>query len=524
MNFDFDYEKERFEAEPSAASMDVSGGNLNELITFDHVPELDPEQLMNDLHQMESSQKRSYPINDFNFATTPGLEIFAQPSPTQQSYTESESKGRTVRFIRGVHKELNGEIYDCPAIKMSEEYFNANRPYFICVTLTTIEVNGNHYIHPCPLGIHETEYQKGIGHFDRSILYPINSNTVDRNGIMKFDKLIIIKATQKDLQSLVPFELSNEHQTTTKRPKKTDSNDQLKYLQLAFSVGELLNQQRFQPIEKIFSDVMREMEVGESEVVQSTRIGYGALIFYDNFQSSKIDLTKWEFLEGTGENGWGTHQKQYHTGIVDENARCENGRLVIEARKEQQQYKGYKFTSARLRSRKAFRYGRLEIRARLPPAKGTWSSFLLLPVKRTYGNAMWPENGEINVMSHLGRTPGIVRSSLCTKKNNPLCNSILIDEAKVPDGMDHFKTYSLEWTPDRIEMFVRLNDTDRNDKLILAFEKHNRDWKFWPFDQEFHLEIYLGVGGDVAGDDIDEDQFPQRFEIEYVSFQEYNYT
>ncbi|CAF1020241.1 unnamed protein product [Adineta ricciae] len=522
MNFEFGYGEERLETASSDASMEVSRGNLNELTIFDNLPELDPEQLSDDIHQMESSQKRSYPFNGFDFVTMPSIEIFAQPSSTQQSCTKSESKGRTVRFIHGVHNELNGEIYDCPAIRISEKYFNANRPYFICVTLTTVEVNGNCYIHPCPLEIHEAEYQKGIGHFDRSILYPINANTVDRNGIMKFDKLIIIKATQKDLKSLVPFELSNEHQTTTKRPKKTASNDQLKYLQLAFSVGELRNPQLFQPFEKIFSDVMREMEEGESEAVQSTQMSNGALIFYDNFQSDKIDLTKWEFLEGTGENGWGTHQKQYHTGSVDDNARCENGRLVIEARK--QQYKGYRFTSARLRSRKTFRYGRLEIRARLPPAKGTWSSFLLLPVKRTYGNAMWPENGEINVMSHLGRTPGIVRSSLCTKKNNPLCNSILIDEVKIPDGMDHFKTYSLEWTPDRIEMFVRLNDTDENDTSILAFEKHNRDWKFWPFDQEFHLEIYLGVGGDVAGDDIDEDQFPQRFEIEYVSFQGYNYT
>ena len=93
--------------------------------------------------------------------------------------------------------------------------------------------------------------------------------------------------------------------------------------------------------------------------MQSTHISNGASAFYDEFQSDTIDTNKWEFLEGTGENGWGTHQKQYYTGIVDGNARCENGRLIIKAQKEP--YKGCQFTSARLRSRETFRYGRLEV-------------------------------------------------------------------------------------------------------------------------------------------------------------------
>lgn len=37
----------------------------------------------------------------------------------------------------------------------------------------------------------------------------------------------------------------------------------------------------------------------------------------------------------------------------------------------------------------------------------------------------------------------------------------------------------VEWTPDRIEMFVRLNDADQNETSILVLERQNRDWKFW---------------------------------------------
>ncbi|CAF1506388.1 unnamed protein product [Adineta steineri] len=240
-------------------------------------------------------------------------------------------------------------------------------------------------------------------------------------------------------------------------------------------------------------------------------------IFHDEFlRDGSIDLNKWEFLEGTGENGWGTHQQQYYT----RNAHCEGNRLIIEARKEI--HKESRYTSARLRSKQTFLYGKLEIRAKLPSAKGTWSSFVLLPAKRTYGSAMWPENGEINLVSLLGSNPTMIRSSVCTKSNNPLRDNIPINMAEVPDANTQFKTYTLLWSPDQIEMFVRLNDTDSYDRRILLWEKLNRDWTFWPFDQRFHLEIYLGVGGDVAGNEIDDDKFPQQLEIASVRFEEWN--
>ncbi|CAF1665641.1 unnamed protein product, partial [Adineta ricciae] len=140
------------------------------------------------------------------------------------------------------------------------------------------------------------------------------------------------------------------------------------------------------------------------------------------------------------------------------------------------------------------------------------------PAVHTYGHAMWPDNGEINLMSHLGRDPTTIRSSVYTKSNNPLQNNTPSNTAEVLDAKTHFKTYTLIWSPDEIEMFVRLNDGDKDDRRILIWEKLDRDWQFWPFDQEFHLEIFLAVGGDDAGNEIDDHQFPERLEIEYVRF------
>ncbi|CAF3868547.1 unnamed protein product [Rotaria sp. Silwood1] len=146
---------------------------------------------------------------------------------------------------------------------------------------------------------------------------------------------------------------------------------------------------------------------------------------------------------------------------------------------------------------KAYDYPAIRIRAKLPSAKGTWSSFVLLPAERTYGNAIWPENGEINILSHFGRNPSRIESSVSTKLNNPLRNNLPMSTVEVADASTQFKIYTLLWAPDQIEMFVGLNEANAFERRIFIWEKLNRDWTSWPFDKPFHLEIYLAVGGDV---------------------------
>ncbi|CAF1467102.1 unnamed protein product, partial [Adineta steineri] len=83
----------------------------------------------------------------------------------------------------------------------------------------------------------------------------------------------------------------------------------------------------------------------------------GCHTFADEFnQDGKIDMSKWEF--GVGGDGWGNEEKQYYTSSRLKNARCENGQLIIEAHKEN--YEDNQFTSAKLISKQAFLYGRLQ--------------------------------------------------------------------------------------------------------------------------------------------------------------------
>ncbi|CAF5023108.1 unnamed protein product [Rotaria magnacalcarata] len=83
------------------------------------------------------------------------------------------------------------------------------------------------------------------------------------------------------------------------------------------------------------------------------------LVWEDTFShGGPVDRYKWDFDTGTGGNGWGNQEAQYYTDRI-ENARYQGQRLIIEARRED--YGGQRFTSARLKSKHAWTYGRLQV-------------------------------------------------------------------------------------------------------------------------------------------------------------------
>ena len=135
-------------------------------------------------------------------------------------------------------------------------------------------------------------------------------------------------------------------------------------------------------------------------------------VWADEFDGSAIpDSTKWMYE--VGGHGWGNNELQFYTESRRENARIEGGVLTIEARREE--WQGRSYTSARLNSRQGWQYGRIEARARLPHGRGTWPAIWTLPVRGTYGNGGWPDNGEIDIMEHVGFDPNVVHASVHTR-------------------------------------------------------------------------------------------------------------
>ena len=213
-----------------------------------------------------------------------------------------------------------------------------------------------------------------------------------------------------------------------------------------------------------------------------------------------------------GGDGWGNHELEFYTAKRLENARVENGLLTIEARKED--YSGMHYTSARLvtKGKGDWKYGKIEVRARLPRGKGTWPAIWMLgsttPLK-------WPDDGEIDIMEHVGFDPGNIHASIHCKKYYHSIGTQKTAITSVPDCMDKFHVYKMEWNAESIRIFV-----DDEEYFRFANEHSGRDG--WPFDQPAHLLLNIAVGGDWGGQKgVDENIWPQKMEVDYVRvFQE----
>ena len=122
------------------------------------------------------------------------------------------------------------------------------------------------------------------------------------------------------------------------------------------------------------------------------------LVWSDEFEGTEIDATNWTF--DIGGRGWGNEELQYYTSRP-ENARVENGCLIIEAREER--YRNLSYTSARLKTERlhSWAYGKFEARIKIPYGQGMWPAFWILGDNVT--TVGWPECGEIDIMENIGR-------------------------------------------------------------------------------------------------------------------------
>ncbi|CAF1028149.1 unnamed protein product [Rotaria sordida] len=219
-------------------------------------------------------------------------------------------------------------------------------------------------------------------------------------------------------------------------------------------------------------------------------------VWEDNFNwNGGVDPNKWDF--DVGGNGWGNGEQQYYTNNRLENARCElfpsstNGRLIVEARRENMA--NSQFTSARLKSKGKWTYGRLQIRAKLPDGRGLWPALWMLPEKQTYSNTYWPDNGEIDLMEQVGYDPLSIHATVHTQAYNHMRGNQPTNTVTVNDAVSNFKIYTLDWNVDKIEMFVG-DDANPFAKSILVWKKEG-DWTQWPFDKPFFVLINIAVGG-----------------------------
>jgi beta-glucanase (GH16 family) len=243
--------------------------------------------------------------------------------------------------------------------------------------------------------------------------------------------------------------------------------------------------------------------------------GY-ALVFGDEFNTGTMpDAAKWDYATERNAEGWFNQEKQYYARARPENARIENGRLIIEARAETldpgkyPDWGGQKYTSARLltRGKASWTFGFFEIRAKLPCGIGTWPAIWTLPEDP---KVVWPNGGELDIMEHVGFVPGEINQTVHTKAFNFGSGTQKTTKFQVADACNAMHRYQMLWTPDFILMGV-------DDQPKFMFRKLKKDRARWPFDQPHHLLLNIAVGGSWGGQKgIRPDAFPAKMEVDYV--------
>lgn len=264
-------------------------------------------------------------------------------------------------------------------------------------------------------------------------------------------------------------------------------------------------------IDRVVLTLMKEHQKTPQSLTQTMDGSQWTLVWSDEFEEGPVDESKWTY--DIGNWGWGNNELQYYTEKRPENARIEDGNLIIEARKNDM---GQRWTSARLttRGKVSFLYGKIEFRAKVPREKGNWAAGW------TLGDAYvdeksWPYCGEIDILESVGYEvddetgDGIAHATVHTPAYYFKINNQISSTKEVPDIADAFHTYAVEWTPTEVRGYV-------DGEQYYVYDK-NANEREWPFGEPQNIILNLAMGGGWGGaQGMDETVTSQQFVVDYV--------
>ena len=234
--------------------------------------------------------------------------------------------------------------------------------------------------------------------------------------------------------------------------------------------------------------------------------GY-TLAWKDEFDGTALDLNAWNQEVGNGSGGWGNNELEYYTSST-KNTFLSNGKLIIEARKEA--VSGFNYTSGRMttQNKKDFTFGRIDIRAKLPVAKGIWPALWMLG--SNINTVSWPACGEIDIMELIGTYPNRTYGTLHWKPVSGT-NTNKGSEYNLATGnfSQQFHVFSIIWSQDMIKWLV-------DDQLFLTITKADFGAANYPFNASQFLIFNVAVGGNWPGPPDASTTFPQRMFVDYV--------
>jgi beta-glucanase (GH16 family) len=231
-----------------------------------------------------------------------------------------------------------------------------------------------------------------------------------------------------------------------------------------------------------------------------------------------VNPAKWRHQVAGG--GFGNQELQYYTSR-SQNAIVDGNKLIITAIKEN--YQSHAYTSAKIWTQgvKNWKYGKFEMRAKMPSTGGTWPAFWMMPKSINYAgystspiNNGWPNSGEIDIMEYVGNNPTTLLGTIHTGKYNHTTGTQIGFSRVVAAMSTTFNTYSITWNETSISWYV--NDLKYGTTTFNAGANTDVEtYMAWPFDQEFYMILNLAIGGGLGGT-VDPAFVSDTFEIDYV--------
>ena len=221
----------------------------------------------------------------------------------------------------------------------------------------------------------------------------------------------------------------------------------------------------------------------------------------DEFSTASLDLSKW--IPSNTNNTTNNSLQDYLPQQVD----VAGGNLVITS--ENVASRGLPYRSGLVTSTSKQKYGRWDVRAKLPTSTGMWPAIWLL------ADEPWPSGGEIDIMENRGTEPNTVSSAFHYGTNPPFAHSFTYSEQEAVHNSafvnyhDSFHTYSVEWDPEQLRFYVDdVHYWTVTDSDVGGFLTNGVD--------DMRLIINTAVGGHFLENPNASTVWPQQMAVDYV--------
>jgi len=231
-------------------------------------------------------------------------------------------------------------------------------------------------------------------------------------------------------------------------------------------------------------------------------INYNQLVWADEFNGTgALDTAKWFHQTQLPAGGsWFNGEIQHYTNRTV-NSIQQNGHLHLIAKKETFRDQGHtkQYTSARLNSKFAFTYGRVEVKAKLPTGVGTWPAIWLLGKNineagaywqtQGFGNTPWPACGEMDIMEHWGRNQNYVSSATHTPSS--FGSTVNVGGTTISTVSTNYHVYAMEWSPNKLVFSV--------DSVVhYVYQPSVKNASTWPFDLDQYILLNIAIEASIA--------------------------